>query len=163
MNVAVTPTKVIFVCMGNICRSPTAEGVFRELVTSAGLERDIEIDSGGTHDYHVGHAPDRRAQAAALQRGYDLASLRARQILPQDIVEFDYVLAMDRDNLRDLRRMAAARCEGKPRLFMDFSSLSRGEDVPDPYYGGPDGFEVVLNMVEEAASGLLDHITKKLG
>jgi protein-tyrosine phosphatase len=158
-----TPTRVLFVCMGNICRSPTAEGVFRHAVTSAGLEQRILADSAGTHGYHLGHPPDRRAQLAAARRGYDLANLRARQVTGQDFVEFDYILAMDLDNLSELRRLAPAQHHGKLCLFMDYSIARRGKEVPDPYYGGAQGFEVVLDMAEDVAAGLLQHIKKKLG
>jgi protein-tyrosine phosphatase len=154
---------VLFVCMGNICRSPTAEGVFRHAVLSAGLEQIILADSAGTHGYHLGHPPDRRAQLAAAQRGYDLANLRARQVTGQDFVEFDYILAMDLDNLSDLRRLAPTQHHGKLSLFTDYSSTRQGEEVPDPYYGGAQGFELVLDMAEDAAAGLLRHIKKKLG
>jgi protein-tyrosine phosphatase len=152
---------VLFVCMGNICRSPTAEGVFRHLVTEAGLADSILADSAGTHDYHVGRPPDARAQAACVQRGYDLAHLRARQVRPEDIVEFDYVLAMDADNLRELRRIGPPQVRMKPMLFTEFGRLCRGQNVPDPYYGGPDDFNRVLDMVEDAARGLLNEIKKK--
>jgi len=155
--------KVLFVCMGNICRSPTAEGVFRHAVASAGLERRISIDSAGTHDYHLGHAPDRRTQSAAAQRGYDLAGLRARQVTRQDFIDFDYILAMDQDNLSQLRQLAPPQYRGKLSLFMDYSRARRGEEVPDPYYGGAQGFELVLDMTEDAAQGLLQQIKKKLG
>jgi protein-tyrosine phosphatase len=158
-----TPARVLFVCMGNICRSPTAEGVFRHAVTSAGLEQRILADSAGTHGYHLGHPPDRRAQLAAARRGYDLANLRARQVTGQDFVEFDYILAMDLDNLSELRRLAPAQHHGKLCLFMDYSIARRGKEVPDPYYGGAQGFELVLDMAEDAAAGLLQHIKKKLG
>ncbi len=158
-----TPTRVLFVCMGNICRSPTAEGVFRHAVASAGLEQKILADSAGTHGYHLGHLPDRRTQLAAARRGYDLANLRARQVAGQDFVEFDYILAMDLDNLSELRRLAPAQHHGKLCLFMDYSSVRRGEEMPDPYYGGARGFELVLDMAEDAAAGLLQHIKKKLG
>lgn len=158
-----TPARVLFVCMGNICRSPTAEGVFRRAVASAGLEQKILVDSAGTHGYHLGHPPDHRTQLAAAQRGYDLAGLRARQVIGQDFVEFDYILAMDLDNLSHLRRLASAQHQGQPSLFMDYSSARRGEEVPDPYYGGARGFELVLDMAEDAAAGLLQHLKKKLG
>lgn len=157
------PVRVLFVCTGNICRSPTAEAVFRHAVVSAGLEHKIIIDSAGTHDYHLGHPPDRRTQSAAAQRGHDLAGLRARQVTGQDFVEFDYILAMDLDNLSELRRLAPAQHHGKLRLFMEYSSARRAEEVPDPYYGGVQGFELVLDMAEDAAAGLLQHIKKKLG
>jgi protein-tyrosine phosphatase len=158
-----TPVRVLFVCMGNICRSPTAEGVFRHAVASAALEQKILVDSAGTHGYHLGHPPDRRTQLAAAQRGYDLAGLRARQVTGQDFVSFDYILAMDLDNLSDLRRLALAQHHGKLSLFMDYSRARRGDEVPDPYYGGAQGFELVLDMAEDAAAGLLQHIKQKLG
>ena len=158
-----TPARVLFVCTGNICRSPTAEGVFRHAVASAGLEQKILVDSAGTHGYHVGHPPDRRAQSAAAQRGYDIAGLRARQVTGQDFVEFDYILAMDLDNLSDLRRLALAQHHDKLNLFMDYSSARRGDEIPDPYYGEAQGFELVLDMAEDAAAGLLRHMKKKLG
>lgn len=157
------PARVLFVCMGNICRSPTAEGVFRHAVASAGLEQQILVDSAGTHGYHLGHPPDRRAQLAAAQRGYDLANFRARQVSGQDFVEFDFILAMDLDNLSELRRLAPAQHCCKLSLFMEYSSARQGEEVPDPYYGGAQGFERVLDMAEDAAAGLLQHIKRKLG
>ncbi|MEW5894059.1 MAG: low molecular weight protein-tyrosine-phosphatase [Pseudomonadota bacterium] len=150
-----TKTKVLFVCMGNICRSPTAEGVFRRLVAEAGLEHRIQIDSAGTHDYHIGKPPDRRALTAAASRGYDLSPLRGRQVTPHDFAEFDYVLAMDRDNLADLQRLCPNDQRHKLRLFLSFSERFCNQEVPDPYYGGAQGFEQVLDMVEDAARGLL--------
>ena len=155
--------KVLFVCMGNICRSPTAEGVFRHAVVEAGLEQRIVVDSAGTHDYHLGHAPDRRTQSAAAQRGYDLAGLRARQVTRQDFIDFDYILAMDLENLSELKRLAPPAHRGKISLFMDYSRARQGAEVPDPYYGGAPGFELVLDMTEDAAQGLLQQIKKKLG
>ena len=150
--------KVLFVCMGNICRSPTAEGVFEALVRRAGLEGHIEIDSAGTHDYHVGEPPDPRSVEHARRRGYDLTALRARQVRAADFTEFGWILAMDRGHLRLLEaarpRVAIARVE----LFLDHSKGWKGEDVPDPYYGGVRGFEVVLDQVEEACEGLLDAV-----
>jgi len=154
---------VLFCCMGNICRSPTAEGVFRQHVASAGLEDRIRVDSAGTHDYHVGHPPDQRAQEAARLRGYDLAPLRARQVTESDFSGFDYILAMDGDNLAHLQRIAPPRHRDKARLYMDFGARHKGMDVPDPYYGGDAGFALVLDMVEDGASGLLAEIRKKLG
>jgi protein-tyrosine phosphatase len=153
----------LFCCMGNICRSPTAEGVFRHHVVSAGLESRIRIDSAGTHDYHIGHAPDPRSQAAAAARGYDLGALRARQVVPQDFGLFDYILAMDKDNLAELRQVAPQNYRSKPRLFMEYGTYRVGREVPDPYYGGRDGFEQVLDMAEEACAGLLVAIKKELG
>ena len=147
--------KVLFVCMGNICRSPTAHGVFRALVQQEGLADRIEIDSAGTHAYHVGEPPDARAQEHARRRGYDLSGLRARQVMREDFEYFELILAMDRGHLEILRRIAPPRHRHKLRLFMEFAEERRGDEVPDPYYGGPGGFERVLDMVEAAARGLL--------
>lgn len=144
--------------MGNICRSPTAEGVFRHQVTEAGQADHIIIDSAGTHAYHIGSSPDRRAQQAALQRGYDLSSLRGRQVEAKDFHEFDYILAMDRVNLDNLLQDCPPMQQHKLKLFMEFSRGFNEREVPDPYYGGNQGFENVLNMVEDAASGLLEEI-----
>lgn len=141
--------KVLFVCTGNICRSPTAEGVVKRLARETGVS--LHVDSAGTHDYHVGEPPDERAQRHALRRGYDLSALRARQIAKRDFEEFDLILAMDRGHLRNLLRMCPSEHRGKLRLFME------GQDVPDPYYGGPDEFEQVLDMIEAAGRGLLAH------
>lgn len=153
-----TKTKVLFVCMGNICRSPTAEGVFRRLVMEEGLEHLIHIDSAGTHDYHIGKPPDRRAQTAAAGRGYDLSPLRGRQVGHRDFSEFDYVLAMDQDNLANLQRVCPGDQRHKLRLFLSFSEQFKDQEVPDPYYGGAQGFDLVLDMVEDAARGLLQAI-----
>ncbi len=150
--------KVLFICMGNICRSPTAEGVFRHQVSEAGQTDKIIIDSAGTHDYHIGSPPDRRAQQVALQRGYDLSSLRGRQVGTRDFHEFDYILAMDRGNLANLLQICPSQEQHKLKLFMEFSRGFSQREVPDPYYGGSQGFENVLNMVEDAASGLLEEI-----
>ena len=163
MRDAAKSVSVLFCCMGNICRSPTAEGVFRRRVAEAGLEERIRIDSVGTHSYHVGHAPDARSQAAALARGYDLGNLRARQIAQQDFVAFDYILAMDEDNLAELVRVAPPEYRSKPVLFMDYSPDQTGSAVPDPYYGEAAGFEQVLDMAEAGCAGLLTAIKKKLG
>lgn len=152
--------KVLFVCMGNICRSPTAEGVFRGHVSAAGWSDRIDIDSAGTHDYHVGASPDRRAMQAALQRGYDLDALRGRQVALQDFQEFDYILAMDKENLANLKRICPPQHQHKLSLFMAFSRQFRQQEVPDPYYGGGQGFETVLDMAEDASAGLLDVIRK---
>jgi protein-tyrosine phosphatase len=149
---------ILFVCMGNICRSPTAEGVFRHQVLAAGYADNIMIDSAGTHAYHIGSPPDRRAQQAALQRGYDLSGLRGRQVGPRDFQEFDYILAMDRVNLANLTEICPSQEQYKLKLFMEFSRGFSQREVPDPYYGGNQGFENVLNMVEDAASGLLEAI-----
>ncbi|MDH4107474.1 MAG: low molecular weight phosphotyrosine protein phosphatase [Gammaproteobacteria bacterium] len=148
--------RVLFVCMGNICRSPTAEGVFRKLVSDAGLAEHVHIESAGTHAYHVGEPPDRRAQAAAERRGVTLADIRARRVSEQDFDLFDLILAMDRDNLEALLAQAGEeRRRADVRLFLEYSAAAREQDVPDPYYGGAAGFERVLDLVEEAAAGLL--------
>ncbi len=147
--------KILFVCLGNICRSPSAEGVFRQKLEQAGLHDQVEVDSAGTHAYHVGSPPDARAAAAAARRGVDLSGLRGRQVRPADFVYYDYILAMDRENLADLERMSAPEQRHKIRLFLDFASDDTGTEVPDPYYGGSDGFERVLDMLEQAADGLL--------
>ena len=151
---------VVFVCMGNICRSPTAEAVFRHYVENAGLAGDILIDSAGTHDYHIGEPPDRRAQQAAQQRGYDMSGLRGRQVEEGDFHRFDYVLAMDQANLAILQRLAPPSGDAQLRLFLDYARHHAEREVPDPYYGGADGFERVLDMVEDAAEGLLQHIRR---
>jgi protein-tyrosine phosphatase len=151
-------TKVLFVCMGNICRSPTAEGVFRDKAKLAGLHKNIQIDSAGTHDYHVGKPPDARAQEAAKKRGYDLSDLRGRQVCPADFETFDFVLAMDRDNLTLLQQQCPAHLQHKVRRLLAFSKRYPNLDVPDPYYGGSSGFDRVLDMVEDAADGLLEEI-----
>jgi len=152
---------VVFVCMGNICRSPTAEAVFRHYVESAGLTENITIDSAGTHDYHIGDPPDRRTQRAARQRGYDLSKLRGRQIEAGDFHRFDYVLAMDRSNLAILQSIAPENNDTKARLFLEYARHHAEREVPDPYYGGEDGFERVLDMVEDAAQGLLQEIRQR--
>ncbi len=153
--------KVLFVCMGNICRSPTAESVFRQQVEQAGLARHIEIDSAGTHAYHIGKPPDGRAQQAGAKRGYDMAQLRGRRVSERDFAEFDYVLAMDMDNLSILQSQCPEQHAHKLGLFMEHARNFVEREVPDPYYGGPAGFEQVLDMVEDASSGLLEHIRRK--
>ena len=153
---------VLMVCMGNICRSPTAEGVFRHLVQKAGLEDRIHIDSAGTHDYHVGSPPDDRSCHHASQRGYDLSSLRARQVGRKDFERFDLVLAMDWDNLELLQEECPPEHRHKLRRLMEFAPPGLGEVVADPYYGGKDGFERVLDHVEAACEGLLAHVRSKL-
>ena len=152
---------VLFVCMGNICRSPTAHGVFRKLVQQSGLAERIAIDSAGTHAYHVGEAPDRRARATAERRGIDLSDLRARKTTPGDFLDFDYVLAMDQDNYFALLEICPKGMQHKLQLFMDYAPDMRTREVPDPYYGGPTGFERVFDLVEAAAQGLLDEIRAK--
>jgi len=150
--------KVLFVCLGNICRSPTADGVFRKLLTDQGLTGRIAADSCGTGDWHIGKAPDKRAQAAASKRGYDLSGLRARTVHIGDFEQFDFILAMDESNLKDLLDMAPLHLHGKIRLFLEYASASGLTAVPDPYYDGDDGFEHVLDLVEAACDGLLETI-----
>jgi protein-tyrosine phosphatase len=155
---------ILFVCMGNICRSPTAEGVFRANVAQAGLASKVSIDSAGTHNYHPGSPPDERSQAHALARGYDLSRLRARQISEADYEKFDLILAMDWDNLALLQDDCPLEQAHKLKLFMRFADpeLALGEVVPDPYHGGKAGFEQVLDRVEAASAGLLTHIAALL-
>ena len=153
---------VLFVCTGNICRSPTAEGVFRHLARDRGVLGRLRVDSAGTHDYHVGEAPDARSVEHAARRGYDLAPLRARQVCGADFREFDRILAMDRGHLRQLKAMAPAGSLARVAMFLDHSEGWRGLDVPDPYYGGSRGFEDVLDMVEEASARLLEEILAEL-
>ena len=153
--------RILFVCMGNICRSPTAEGVFRHLAQARGVADRIHIDSAGTHDYHVGEAPDARTRVAAGRRGYDLSALRGRQVNRSDFGEFDYVLAMDRANLEHLRRLCPAEHVHKLALFLEHSGNYGEREVPDPYYGGAQGFEHVLDLVEDAARGLLDKLERE--
>ena len=149
---------VLFVCMGNICRSPTAEGVFRHLVRQEQLEDRIHTDSAGTHAYHIGNPPDPRALATAERRGIELHDLRARRVLAVDFDMFDYVLAMDRDNYEILSTICPPGYETRLRMFMEFAPHLKIAEVPDPYYGGASGFERVFDMVEEAAKGLLAEI-----
>ncbi|HEY5641866.1 MAG TPA: low molecular weight protein-tyrosine-phosphatase [Woeseiaceae bacterium] len=151
---------VLFVCMGNICRSPTAEGVFRHHATLAGYHERLHIDSAGTHAYHVGEPPDRRAAAAAERRGISLAGIQARRVTEQDFERFDYIIAMDADNLERLKAEAAEEHHAKIRLFLEFAER-REMEVPDPYYGGAAGFERVLDLVEEASRGLLGTLFKR--
>jgi protein-tyrosine phosphatase len=154
--------KVLFVCMGNICRSPMAEGVFRRMLEGVGLAEKIYVDSAGTHSYHIGAPPDTRSQATALRRGVDLRSIRARQVTETDLVEFDYVLAMDRDNFEHLRVLCQnPELQRHVRLFLDFAPDLPEREVPDPYYGGSGGFERVMDLVEEAAQGLLIQIRER--
>lgn len=151
---------VLFVCMGNICRSPTAEAVFRHYVEVAGMAEYMQIDSAGTHDYHIGDPPDARTQRAAQQRGYDMRALRGRQVEAEDFHRFDYVLAMDQANLGMLHRITPAESVIQAQLFLEYARYHTEREVPDPYYGGADGFERVLDMVEDAAQGLLLHVQK---
>lgn len=147
--------RILFVCMGNICRSPSAEGVFRHVLATRAPELRVELDSAGTHDYHVGDPPDRRAIAAAARRGIDLTSLRARTVHANDFSYYDLILAMDEENLSELQRRSPASQRGRIRLLMDFAPDAASRSVPDPYYGGAQGFEEVLDLLEEASDGLL--------
>jgi protein-tyrosine phosphatase len=145
----------LFVCLGNICRSPTAEAVFRETARREASQLAIEIDSAGTHAYHVGSPPDQRSVAAARRRGIDMSNLRARVVVAADFERFDLLLAMDEQNYQHLLGMAPAERRDRVRLFLDFAPGLGRREVPDPYYGGPTGFEDVLDLVEEASRGLL--------
>ena len=153
--------RVLFVCLGNICRSPMAEGLFRELVTRKGLHEVSDIDSAGTHGYHIGQAPDERACRTMVGHGIDIVGLAGRQVTPADLRHFDYVLAMDRDNLAHLEALCGGP-RSSIRLFLDFARDTQTREVPDPYYGGPDGFERVYALLEEAAQGLLEDIEGRL-
>lgn len=154
-------TKVLFVCLGNICRSPTAEGVFTQLIKKQGLDKQIQVDSAGTHAYHVGEAPDVRAQEAARKRGVELAQLKGRQVVANDVLEFDYVLAMDYDNYDSLLNICPEGYESRVSLFLSHATELEIEEVPDPYYGGKRGFDHVLDITEEASQGLLEKIRKE--
>lgn len=149
--------RVLMVCLGNICRSPTAHGVFQHHIERAGLTDVIRVDSAGTGDFHIGEKPDKRSRAAAKKRGYSIGGLRARQVQPEDFEKFDYILAMDDNNLRDLMLLCPKPHRHKLSLFMEFAD-SNYSAVPDPYYGKGDAFELVLNLVEEASEALLTHI-----
>ncbi|MCK6407368.1 MAG: low molecular weight phosphotyrosine protein phosphatase [Rhodocyclaceae bacterium] len=154
--------KVLFVCMGNICRSPTAEGIFRQMLREHGLDGRIEVDSAGTHGYHVGESPDPRTQRAAAARGYDLSSIRARKVAPGDLEYFDLVLAMDKSNLEALRHMSPPQFMNRLQLFMSYARNFDDEEVPDPYYGLGHGFDLVIDMVEDASAGLVEELKKRL-
>lgn len=152
------PASVLFVCLGNICRSPTAEGIFRERAARAGMADRIVVASAGTGDWHVGEPPDRRAIAQAAKRGYDLRKLRARQVCEDDFQRFGWILAMDRANLRELASMRPPDHDGHLGLFLDLAPGLGAREVPDPYYGGTDGFEHVLDLIEAASDSLLEKI-----
>ncbi len=150
--------RILFVCLGNICRSPTAEAVFRHLLAQSATGFEVEVDSAGIGDWHIGEPPDERTQAAARRRGLDMSRLRARQIVHEDFALFDLIVAMDRQNLAELRRRAPAQYRERVRLFLEFAPELERHDVPDPYYGGAAGFEEVLDLAEQAARGLLGHL-----
>lgn len=153
--------RILFVCLGNICRSPTAEGVFRQRLLDAGLAERVVVDSAGTGGWHVGKAPDARTQLAASQRGFDLSALRGRQVAAEDFQRFDLILAMDESNLAHLRRMHAGAAGAEVDLFLRRFDLSPAE-VPDPYYGGADGFDQVLDLIEQGADALLAEVRARL-
>jgi len=154
--------RVLFVCMGNICRSPTAEGVFRHMVAQADLGKKIHTDSAGTHAFHAGEPPDRRAQATAQSRGIDITDLRARSVADDDFEIFDYIIAMDKDNLAGLLNQCPDAHKEKVHLFLGFAEDINESEVPDPYYGGQNGFVRVFDMVEAASNGLLAEINSRL-
>jgi protein-tyrosine phosphatase len=154
--------RILFVCMGNICRSPSAEAVFRHALRTRAPDLTVEIDSAGTHDYHVGAAPDRRSVEAARRRGIDMSGLRARQVTVEDFQRFDLVLAMDEENLSELRQRAPAEYHERIRLFMEYAPHAHSRVVPDPYYGGHQGFEEVLDLLEQASEGLIAELLQRL-
>lgn len=154
--------RVLLVCMGNICRSPTAEGILRHFIKINGLGDKVEVDSAGTHGYHVGEPPDPRTQRAALARGYNLSQMRARRVAPQDIEFFDLILAMDKINLDNLRRIAKPDRHDRLKLFMDYSKNFDDDEVPDPFYGLGHGFDLIVDMVEDASQGVVDALKEKL-
>jgi protein-tyrosine phosphatase len=149
---------ILFVCLGNICRSPTAEAVMRTLAAREAPQLSLRVDSAGTSNYHPGSPPDRRSQAAALLRGYDMSGLRARQVRRSDFEQFDLILAMDHENLEDLRAAAPTAAHPRIRLFLEYAERPARLDVPDPYYGGPGGFDEVLDLIEAASRGLLKQL-----
>ncbi|EON12230.1 low molecular weight protein-tyrosine-phosphatase [Pandoraea sp. SD6-2] len=151
---------VLFVCMGNICRSPSADGIFRHRLVEAGLADLIVVDSAGTHSYHIGHAPDARTQAAAQRRGYDLSELRARRVETGDFAHFDWIVAMDDANVAELTARCPAEYRHKIVRLMDFAARHDATEVPDPYYGGAQGFETVLDYIEDGLDGLLARLKK---
>jgi len=151
---------VLFVCLGNICRSPTAEGVLRHLLNEQAPELQVEVDSAGTADYHIGEPPDSRSRRAALRRGIDLSSLRARQVIARDFARFDLILAMDRSNLRELQAMQPKDSRARVQLFLEYAPELERSDVPDPYYGDARGFEEVLDLSAAASRGLIAALQK---
>jgi protein-tyrosine phosphatase len=151
--------RILFFCMGNICRSPTAEGIMRAKLKAAGM--DVEVDSAGTHGYHIGAPPDERSQEHALKRGYDLSSLRARKLVAADFERFDLVLAMDADNIANAERLCPPAQRHRLQLLMDYAPHTGRRHVPDPYYGGEAGFEEVLDLVEAACDGLVASLSRR--
>ena len=149
---------VLFVCLGNICRSPTAEAVFRHKAAAAGL--DVTIDSAGTHGYHIGSAPDKRSQSAGIAKGYKFDGIACRKVAHEDFDKYDYILAMDKSNLANLQKVSDSAYHPKIKLFLSFAN-SDHQEVPDPYYGGKKGFELVLDLIEQASDGLIEDIKKR--
>lgn len=149
---------VLFVCLGNICRSPTAHGIFREMVRQENLSQIIHVDSAGTSGWHIDEPPDKRTCAAAKNRGFDLSDLRGREFIRDDFSNFDYILAMDKNNLAEIKRLQPSDYGGHVGLFLEFSGQSHYLEVPDPYYGGSHGFQTVFDLVKQGCAGLLDHI-----
>lgn len=158
-------TKVLFVCLGNICRSPTAEAVMRSKLQERGLENYFDIGSAGTGNWHVGECPDARAQKAALMRGYDMSQIRARQITEKDFRQYDLILAMDRSNIANMRRVCPSGCLSKIDLLLSYASDANIDEVPDPYYGEEDGFNMVLDLLEKACNNLISTVCaqKRIG
>ena len=153
---------VLFVCMGNICRSPTAHGVFRQKVIEQGLALQVAVDSAGTHNYHPDSPPDERSQVHAAKRGYDLSDLRARQIQEEDFERFDLILVMDWDNLALVQDICPPKYQAKVRRLTEFCIQNDSPVVPDPYYGGSHGFDHVLDLIEDASEGLIKHVRQKV-
>lgn len=155
-------SKVLFVCMGNICRSPTAEGVFRQMLIEAKLDQEVQVDSAGTHAYHLGKSPDPRATSAASKRGYDISDLVSRQVTAEDFRDSDMILAMDWDNMSLLQQQCPRQYSHKIQLMMRYATEHDEATVPDPYYGGPDGFDTVLNYIEDSCTGLIEVLRKRI-
>jgi protein-tyrosine phosphatase len=158
----IEPIKVLFVCMGNICRSPTAHGVFQSLVDEQGLAESIRVDSAGTHSYHIGSPPDLRSQATAQSRGIDLTSQRARRFVTTDFIDFDYLLGMDHGNLADMLALKPDQTSARVKLMLEYSDRFEQQEIPDPYFG-EDGFDQVFDMIDDAARGLLRDIRSQHG
>ncbi len=156
-----TPVRILMVCMGNICRSPTAQGVLERLLAQQGLQHSITVDSAGTHDYHIGRAPDSRSQRHALARGYDLSGQRARQLQRQDFTAFDWILVMDAGNEHLTRGLCPPQYQHKIRRLASFCQTHIADEVPDPYYGGAAGFEAVLDLCEDACAGLIQQLQQQ--
>lgn len=158
--IKVNKIAICFVCMGNICRSPTAEGVFRHKARLAGIEEKLHITSAGTHGYHIGCSPDKRSASVALTRGYNLSTIKSQRVEQKDFQVFDYILPMDKANFSYLKALKPEEAKATLKLFMEFSKKYDEREVPDPYYGGNKGFELVLDMIEDAADGFIEHLIK---